>query len=284
MEADVHIAEAELGLGNGPGAIHVLAPYLKDALEDPDANDDVLLRHARGLVLSDKLKEARKLLQPLTRDSDKWRDAAISLIVLGKTEAKTASSWLQQLEQQVPPANMPQRIRLARSWWMIGTQVGTHGARENARRIIDQVTAHPDATGNAWFFRGLVAETSNQLDTAIASYRRALQLDSKNPAVKNNLAMALAKRGPTYEEAVALARAAVDTEPDDPNFRDTLAFVQSKAGSYEQAIATMKIAIKLEPRNPKWKRHLARILADAGRTEEADQLMRELQGTGMQMQ
>ncbi len=83
-------------------------------------------------------------------------------------------------------------------------------------------------------------ETEGKIEEAIQHYREALNVDSNNPVVLNNLAWLLATTDrPEFrngEEAVQLAIQAVElTDHREPRFIGTLAAAHAKTGQFQQA-------------------------------------------------
>lgn len=99
---------------------------------------------------------------------------------------------------------------------------------ESLRTDPDQAYVHVNR-GNALAALGRFAEAED-------AYRQALLLDPDNVAGLNNLACAVAERDGDLEEALDLARRAVEIDLlERPNSLDTLAFVLMRAGHLEEA-------------------------------------------------
>ena len=99
---------------------------------------------------------------------------------------------------------------------------------ESLRTDPDQAYVHVNR-GNALAALGQVVE-------AEGAYRQALLLDPDNVAGLNNLACAVAERDGDLEEALDLARRAVEIDLlERPNSLDTLALVLMRAGHLEEA-------------------------------------------------
>lgn len=94
---------------------------------------------------------------------------------------------------------------------------------------------------------------------AIEHYEKALELQSNNPALLNNMAWALQESDPG--RAIDLASQAVQLAPDNAALLDTYGWVQYKAGQNSQAIATLQRALELDPDNAEIKAHLDTVRA-----------------------
>ena len=82
------------------------------------------------------------------------------------------------------------------------------GAMDQAREMYTQLAARPD--GDAWHFIGLSGEQllNDDTDAALASARRAVQLDAGLPEAQYQLGLVLAKRQAWAEAAAAFDSAA----------------------------------------------------------------------------
>ena len=75
--------------------------------------------------------------------------------------------------------------------------------------------------------------------------------------------MVLANQHMRMDEALELAREAVEARPRDPSYLDTLALVQAEASNYDDALANIRKAILIDPANPQWQNRLATIQSRA---------------------
>jgi len=261
--ADLMISEAKLRLGDVKGASEQLKPYLSRALDNPEIYAQVLVSYARALIAAGDTQQAADLLAPFLDQSPLWRGAWIRLAALAITEQAVAATWLEQVKSHIPADGMDEMVMLVQSWKMLSARTQTKEYGDRARHLIDQVIQHPAANARCWLLHGVMAEQGGQLETAEASYRKALTLDPEQHLAKNNLAMVLTTQHVHMDEAIELASQAVEALPRDPNYLDTLAFVHAKAQNYEAALASIRKAIMLDPANPQWQNRLATIQTEA---------------------
>jgi tetratricopeptide (TPR) repeat protein len=97
---------------------------------------------------------------------------------------------------------------------------------------------------------GSQLESGGKIEAAIQNYRQALDVDSNNPAVLNNLAWILATASKPElrdsQEALRLATEAVElTDGRDPIMLGTLAAAWAEAGQFENAVETTDVAFVL---------------------------------------
>jgi Tfp pilus assembly protein PilF/ketosteroid isomerase-like protein len=106
----------------------------------------------------------------------------------------------------------------------------------------------------------LVAQTLQRLKRngeAEKAYREALRLEPDNIRVANNLAVLLATQKSALDEALSLARRAVDKEPGRGTYFDTLGLVLQARGDAAGARQAFERALSLEPGNAEFRQHLS---------------------------
>jgi Flp pilus assembly protein TadD len=131
-------------------------------------------------------------------------------------------------------------------------------------------------------------EQQGNLDAALASYRRALDLNPKDARAYNNVAWILASQGKNLDEALSQARKAEELVRADkaqvaslPGVLDTLGFVHYKRGEYAQAEPLLRQAAELSTKDAQIQYHLGLTYHRLGRKADAETwLRRSLQGGG----
>ena len=123
---------------------------------------------------------------------------------------------------------------------------------------------------------GMLEESRSRFNDAEAAYRKALEFSSGQPIAANNLAWLLAEREGNLDEALQLASAAVNLDPDVAGYHDTLGYVYFQKGLYLPAIEKFRRAVALEEAhskktgiasNPGYRQRLGMALArSSGRT------------------
>jgi Flp pilus assembly protein TadD len=114
-------------------------------------------------------------------------------------------------------------------------------------------------------------EMSGDIEGAKDAYRRVLELVPDFPDAINNLAWLMANDGNpnNLTEALNLAQLAKEKQPTNPNFLDTLGWLQYKQGQYYNAALKFKQAIDKSPGKPVLHYHLALALVGQDQKEDA---------------
>lgn len=162
-----------------------------------------------------------------------------------------------------------------------------HALKKNfqaAREIYEKAADKGDTyacyqIGNL-YYRGL--GTGRDFKKAAEYFKKAA--DKGYVKAQNALAWLYAVEGKKLDEAEKLALKAVQAEPLDGAFHDTLGWVYYRKGEYEKAIRQLKRAKVLEPQNALIKYHLARAYLKAGMKNKVDELresvLRKIKNSG----
>ena len=117
-------------------------------------------------------------------------------------------------------------------------------ARLNVKQR-NEVAAQPDSAKLLSDF-GNELERVGDLDSASAEFRLAVEREPKNPQFRNSLAWALCLLN-RYEEALPHAREAARLLPDDANIQDTLAHAEFGMKNYDRAVHAWEAVQKAKP-------------------------------------
>jgi len=111
---------------------------------------------------------------------------------------------------------------------------------------------------------GRTLDQAGRSKDAIAAYRRSLSLLPNNPAVMNNLAYVLGETGGNLEEALDLAKNALQKSGDNPAIADTVGWIYLKKKDYPSAVQTFRGVVSRVPEDAAYRLHLAMALLATG--------------------
>lgn len=128
-----------------------------------------------------------------------------------------------------------------------------------------------------------VLQQSGDIDEALASLERAIELEPNRAGVRYGAAQLLMNHadagGDRLERAIAHLRGALQQAPDFvPGLLD-LASALSRAGRPDEALAAVQRALELQPSSAGIRFQRARLLADLGRRDEALQAIDALEAS-----
>jgi tetratricopeptide (TPR) repeat protein len=139
-----------------------------------------------------------------------------------------------------------------------------------AQKVLDTAKQRFPDDLQVYFLQGAVFERQEMYPEAEASFRRALEIDSDNPSVLNYLGYMLADRGLKLDEALAMVQKAVNTDPINGAFLDSLGWVYYKMDRMELAEQYLKRAVVFAATNATMHDHLGDLYYKTARYKEAE--------------
>lgn len=125
------------------------------------------------------------------------------------------------------------------------------------------------------FARGAALERLGRADEAESTFRELLAAAPADADAANYLGYMLADQGNKLEEALQLIRVAVEAEPDNSAFLDSLGWVLFRLGDMAQAERWLRRALELGGNDGTVLAHLGEVLMARGEPDEASSLLRQ---------
>lgn len=119
------------------------------------------------------------------------------------------------------------------------------------------------------FLRGELAERQKHFEQAEQYFRQVLELDPSNAMTLNYLGYMLADKGTRLPEALKLIRKAVDQEPWNGAYLDSLGWVYFKMSEYELAEDNLRQAVARNQTDPTVHEHMGDLYEKTGRIRQA---------------
>ena len=121
---------------------------------------------------------------------------------------------------------------------------------------------------------GSLLYQTGECEQAVEIFTQALAKKPDDPSLLNNCAFVRANCNGDLDLARRESRQAVDLDPFNASFLDTLGFIQMRSGSYEEADRTLRKSVRRRKTTSNLM-HLAELLVEQGDTEGASTLLRE---------
>jgi len=132
----------------------------------------------------------------------------------------------------------------------------------------DQLASTDSVREQVYMRRGAGLERQKKYDQSEAAFRKVLELNPKNAEALNYLGYTLADRNVRLEEAYELIKRAVDLEPENGAYLDSLGWVYFRQGKLDDARGLLERALDRMP-DPTVHDHLGDVYLKLGRTKEA---------------
>lgn len=116
---------------------------------------------------------------------------------------------------------------------------------------------------------GLVYDGLEMWDECDSTYSAALDIDSSAAIIKNNWAYSLSKRNERLDKALQMAKEAVEAEPLNSSYLDTIGWVYFKLGIYKEAEEFIKNSLEVGGEKAVILDHLGDVYFMSGRKDEA---------------
>jgi tetratricopeptide (TPR) repeat protein len=119
------------------------------------------------------------------------------------------------------------------------------------------------------FLRGELAERQKHFEVAEQHFKQVLEIDPNNTLTLNYYGYMLADKTPRYTEAIKLLRKAVELDPMNGAFLDSIGWCYFKMGDYELAEDNLHKAVERDQSDPTVHDHLGDLYEKTGRVRQA---------------
>jgi tetratricopeptide (TPR) repeat protein len=132
---------------------------------------------------------------------------------------------------------------------------------EEALAQAEKLAVRPEEKEYIRFLQGSIYERQKKFDQAEQSFRQVLQQNPSNSMALNYLGYMLADRNSHLEEALNLVKKALDFDPQNGAYLDSLGWVYFKLGNYDQAEENLRRAADKSPNDATVQDHLGELYA-----------------------
>jgi len=217
------------------------------------------------------------------RDAHQWKDATAVAAEAAKALPKDRILELTYASQLADMDQVEQGLTLAKAQ-LTGTpddrvveqylaQIYIRLKRyKEASDQIDKAEAlstKPEEKVDILLLRGDFFDRQKMFDQAEVQFRKAMAIDPHDPRILNYLGYMLADQGQKLPEALKLIREAVDLEPQNGAYLDSLGWVYFKSGKYPEAEENLRKAIERMNTDPTVLYHLGEVYEMTGKLKMA---------------
>jgi tetratricopeptide (TPR) repeat protein len=133
----------------------------------------------------------------------------------------------------------------------------------------EKLSESGDEKEGVYFMRGAMYEKMQKLELAEAEFRKVLDINPNNASALNYLGYMLADRNLRLPEARKLIARALELEPDNGAFLDSLGWVDFRLGKFEDAEISLRQALDRVGRDPTIHDHLGDVYFQQGKLKDA---------------
>lgn len=140
---------------------------------------------------------------------------------------------------------------------------------EEAINKADQLSSKPEEKQYTAFVKGSIFERQKKYELAEEQFRKILTDDPQNAMTLNYLGYMLADRGVRLDEALGYVKKAIEMDPANGAYLDSLGWTYYKLGKYDLAEASLTKALQHTPNDPTVQEHMGDVYQKTGRLKLA---------------
>ena len=144
-----------------------------------------------------------------------------------------------------------------------------YGEMAKAIDAAEALSTTPDEKEMIHFMRGAMLEKTNKFDQAEAEFRKLLAINPNSTSGLNYLGYMLADRGTHLNEAVDMIKKALEQDPQNGAYLDSLGWAYYKQGKLAEAEENLKRAQERTPKDATIHDHLGDVYAKQGNLKAA---------------
>jgi len=166
----------------------------------------------------------------------------------------SAMELLRQISQEEKDLVRLYQVRMVLSWLLVKTD-----NIEEAEKQLKEVLAVGFESPQAWSALAYCQWRGDNIDLALESYQEALKLDEENFNAVNGLGYILAESGKDTSRAIELCRRALESNPGNAAYRDSLGWALFRAGKTSEAAFHLTEAYSSCPEDSTIRNHLEAV-------------------------
>jgi tetratricopeptide (TPR) repeat protein len=208
---------------------------------------------------SASIENFTKVTELASWNSDGW--VYLSSVFMGNESFEEMAAVLESALRVLPD---DYRIN-----FFLGIAYNRLGRNLDAVRVLEHARGIEPEDVDAAAQLALVYDTIGRHEESDSLYEEALRLDPENHLVLNNYAYSLAERGEHLSRALTMVQKALEAQPENASYLDTIGWVYFKLGRYEEARDKVQAAIDLGEVNAVVYEHLGDIYYHLKQPERA---------------
>ncbi len=237
--------------------------YRQIAAIDPELGTTVELQIIEIYRNAKDMTNARAEADAALRKFPKDRDivAVHAGILADQGKADEGAAELRKLSNK-PDAKLEMAIA------SVYERAKRYGDMEKALDAAEKAAQSNDDKANVYFMRGAMLEHDKKYEQSEAEFRKVLALNPDSPGALNYLGYELADRNVRLDEAYSMVKKALDLDPGNGAYMDSLGWVYYRQGKLSDAEALLIRALE-KSKDATIHDHLGDVYFKEGKTPEA---------------
>jgi tetratricopeptide (TPR) repeat protein len=205
------------------------------------------------------LRNFKKVTELASWNADGW--VYLSSVFLEKNNFQEVVTVLESARKVLPDD--------FRVNFFLGVAYSRLGRNTDAATVLERAHGLNPADLSAISQLALVYDTMKNHEEADSLYEKGLRLDPQNHLLLNNYGYSLADRGLQLTRALEMAKKAVEAQPDNTSYLDTIGWIYYRLGKFQDAEQYVRRAIEKGEVNAVVHEHLGDIYAAMNDKERA---------------
>lgn len=145
---------------------------------------------------------------------------------------------------------------------------------DDAAKALDaaeKLSTTEEDKSRVWFMRGAMYERQKKLELSEAEFQKVLKVDPESASALNYVGYMLADRNMRLKDALDMITKALELEPENGAYLDSLGWVYFRLGRLPEAEENLRKAVAKTPSDPTVHDHMAQVLMAESKVQEAIQ-------------
>ena len=140
---------------------------------------------------------------------------------------------------------------------------------EKALFICNELLKTKNPDNEVYYYRALALVSIKKWDEALDALDELIKKIPDNPSVMNFVGYTYVDRNIKLEQGLNLIKKAIDIEPNNGFYIDSLGWAYFRMGEFDKAVVYIEKSVELEPLEAEITDHLGDVYFQLGRTKEA---------------
>jgi tetratricopeptide (TPR) repeat protein len=200
--------------------------------------------------------------QLITSFPEDWRGYySRSLVYMNEKNSKEVISLLE------PVSDTFEKIYSIQ--YLLGLGYNQLKQYEAARKYFNRALTIRPNSPNVLHSIAILYDELKEWDKSDEIYNQLIQSDSSDAQACNNYAYSLVERNQSLDKALKMAKKAINIEPENPSYLDTIGWIYFKLNNHEKAKEYIEASIKINGDNAVVLEHLGDIFMKTHRKDDA---------------
>ena len=237
--------------------------YLERSIENLNSNLSSILSLFEIYINDNQLSEAASVADKIISNfPDDWRGYySRAIVYLNQENYKSMILLLEPIAEGFE--------KIFSIQYLLGIAYNRFLDSENAILYFNKALSIEPNSKNALHSLAILYDEKSQWENSDEIYIKLINTDDKDAQAYNNYAYSLVERNVKLDQALEMAKKAIEIEPENPSYLDTIGWVYFKLRDFKKAKKYISQSVELNDKNAIVLEHLGDVLMETNDTDEA---------------